>query len=338
MTLWEAGQQGIHQVADDSSLLCYNDFGAGGLSDSIDLNGWTTQEANKVVIKPAVGSEHGGKRRSDGGTGFKITAASGTTIRVSSVWARIEGIEIEQTGGTSSSHCMKAFAPSSYTEVDSCIFNGTGGGSSSGIYQQDINYKMRLTNSLVYHTFRGVDWRTRGPGSAIESWIHNCTLITNSSDNALLLVTQNVDIKNVVAINEGAGDAFGYASDGAGSVYENLASHDTSAKSTSGPAALHNVSTADGVNFVSPSTNDYSPQSGGVLDGAGQDLSLEFTNDILGAARSVPWEIGAYEIVAAGGVTFDGPNIIDQPQGVENEVFVFDENGEGTVASRFSVT
>lgn len=42
-------------------------------------------------------------------------------------------------------------------------------------------------------------------------------------------------------------------------------------------------------------------------------------------------------ILSAGvaGVTFDGPDIVDQT-GIEDVLFSFDENGEGTVASRFT--
>ena len=35
--------------------------------------------------------------------------------------------------------------------------------------------------------------------------------------------------------------------------------------------------------------------------------------------------------------TFDGPNIVAQ-SGTQDQVFTFDENGEGTVASRFTGT
>jgi hypothetical protein len=104
--------------------------------------------------------------------------------------------------------------------------------------------------------------------------------------------------------------------------------------SVPGPNGVTDVTDAS---FVDYAGGDFTPAVGGNLDGAGADLSTDFTDDIAGNTRSVPWEIGAHEIVAAGGVTFDGPDIVAQ-SGTQDQVFTFDENGEGTVASRFSVT
>lgn len=56
---------------------------------------------------------------------------------------------------------------------------------------------------------------------------------------------------------------------------------------------VHGVNGSDPI-FVDTS-NDYSLQSGSPAIGAGTDLSATFTDDITGATRSAPWDIGAYE-------------------------------------------
>lgn len=110
---------------------------------------------------------------------------------------------------------------------------------------------------------------------------------------------------------------------------------------TPGSNSVDNINTDVFENYAG---GDYTPAAGELLDSAitpGANLSADFTDDITGYTRPGlpdPWCIGAYEIQGGGAVVqWDGPSIIDQ-DGVENDFFLFDDDGAGNVASRFSGT
>jgi hypothetical protein len=273
---------------------------------------WTTDTTRKVVLRAAAGHEHKGVRRKDGGTGFlQEHSTTPWTLNI----PNIEFIDLEI--GTSGDWYV-FWGGVSPTLIDRCIIANEAATNTSAISDDNRSVAFTIRNCLIITSKWGISVFTGGTLSIIE----NCTVITPTGSG------QN-GIYGGTATNCVAHNFFDNCMIPSAQSY--CASTDGTA---SGTGAVTGVVDADFVDFAN---GDYKPATAGKLDGAGTDLSGTFTVDITGATRT-QWDIGAYGIVAAGGVTFDGPNIIDQPQGVLNEVFVFDENGEGTVASRFSVT
>jgi hypothetical protein len=112
------------------------------------------------------------------------------------------------------------------------------------------------------------------------------------------------------------------------------------------PTAIHTANVRDQSGLSTTSTSNlvasalrlmtYDTQADAILgsgytfdaNGWTHTLTTNPTSPVLG------WGL-AVGPTAAGGVTFDGPNIVAQ-SGTQDQVFTFDENGEGTVASRFT--
>jgi hypothetical protein len=202
-------------------------------------------------------------------------------INASQGYTQIIGIEVQNI----SADANTAIAISSNSIVDKCIAK-TGSN-----YQPPISPGSgTVRNCLI------ID----GDGLRVDDFnaavIENCTVVGSGTAG---IYKQNANgtavVTNCVAVNSGTSDFV----DGGGMSGSNCASGDTTASSV-GVGTVTGVVITDGVDFVSPSTGDYNAVPGGKLDGAGADLSGTFTDDIAGNTRSAPWEIGAYEIAAAG--------------------------------------
>jgi hypothetical protein len=325
---WESAKQGI--LSEPEILECYKGTtveGAwqadGSLNEALQIAGWTTTAANNIVIQAAAGEEHNGVLLENGGNGFKLISTTAvSTVELHTVDLVINDIEIE-ANAERSALSWGAADLSVAVYLNRVIVNKTVG---TNLAVAAINCDTRAadidltcTNCLILSTSRTVD--SRGPQK-----YYNC--IFDGGD--MINIGASIVFTNVLSISR-VGSGW-YGNNGTAT---NCAANDGTAFGTS---PVQNVSTVAGVDLVDPDNKNYNVVASGVLDGAGFDnTAAGYTDDIAGNTRSVPWEIGAYEIAAAGGVTFDGPDIVAQT-GTENEVFVFDENGEGTVASRFSVT
>jgi hypothetical protein len=324
LSSWEAAAQTRFGTTPNREIVeCYNDFAAGHLADVVTLSGWAaTTSTDYPYIKAAAGHEHNGVVDA----GFTIEGATNVifvSLGVSS-HCEIEDIQINCNRAVGSNGVAFNLNAESKAFLSRCILQRTAG----TVLNRSVAH-IGTNGSVATFTnclFIGGAYAIAELSTSQEVYANNCTMV-DFAISAISADTGTVDCTNVVAYSGAGGTVFP-----AVGTYTNCASTDGSQGTT----------VVDSTAFVDyqqhGTVGDYTPVGGSPLDGAGADLSGTFTDDIAGNTRSVPWEIGAYEIAAAGGVTFDGPNIIDQPQGVENEVFVFDENGEGTVASRFSVT
>jgi len=145
----------------------------------------------------------------------------------------------------------------------------------------DVNRSGTTTrNCLILANGRGIE--ARDPTTTIES----CTVINTSGVSTLGIVSDgDTTIKNTAII--------GFASE---SVHGTPGTNTTNAIDDSAITAV-SITSAD---FVDYAGGNYAPAVGGALDGAGTDLSADFTDDITGATRT-QWDIGAYAIVASGG-------------------------------------
>jgi len=96
---------------------------------------------------------------------------------------------------------------------------------------------------------------------------------------------REIKIKNCVAIN---------CTDTSLLLHSDSANNATSAASGHAAFSVFNVSSADGVDFTSPSTGDYSIAAGSTLIDQGEDLSSTFTSDIIGNTITIPYDIGPF--------------------------------------------
>jgi hypothetical protein len=300
MSTWESSQQGDLVTAGDNEVLeCYgDDYGGadGALVNNVNIAGWTTSASNNITVRAAAGEGHGGVQRRDGGTGFALYSTNNTVLYISVDHTVISGIELSSSGVEFPAIDLTG----NTVYIHSCIVwteNISGSQKCINMNQGGSVYDIR--NCVIMQT-AGWAFDTR---NSVSATVDSCTIISDGTGGNGAV---GGDLRNCVS--------YGYA--GACITAVNSQSYCATEDNTaSGTGAVTGVLAGD---FTNLSLRQFTPATDGKLDGTGTDLSGTFTDDIAGNTRSVPWEIGAYEIVAAGGT--------------------FDENGEGTVASRFSVT
>jgi hypothetical protein len=330
ISTWESAQQAVHGAGDQSELHCYKGTtttGAwqadGSYNGSVTIGGWTVSASDTVTIKAAAGEEHNGVRLDDGGSGFKMwTSSENNVLTAQQAFLIVENIELKNSNTAANARCMGQITFTSTNgpiTINGLIADLDGHNSTSVACVDLSNARVNafdISNSLIFSNEITINTNLSGAGTYT-----NCTFVGRGSQAQAAVPGTNKVVKNCVSMSVGAA---WLNANGAGST--NNAQSDTS---NSGPNTQDNVSLADGVDFVSPSTGDYTPQAGGKLDGTGT-TPPELVNDIAGNPFADPSEIGAYAIPVAGGVTFDGPDIVAQ-SGTQDQVFTFDENGEGTV-------
>jgi hypothetical protein len=333
---WESSEQGV--LAEPHTLECFkgttevgNWDANGHLNEAVTIGGWTTDATNFITVKTGAGQGHGGVD----GVGFTLRNNVNGIFQIDQDYTVIEDLIVQVTASPpGNTQCFNLNAAN--VIVRRCIGSLVG-------YDPNRNHR----------AFQCQAENTR---------IENCLAICDDTNSSITcqgfhLNVNNTAVDNCTAVNfksagfaSSAGNAtrvyqncvsynpttFDFNTNAQNSTLSHCASADTTAVDTS---PLTGLVAADFVNYQSDGTGDYRPASGNQLDGAnnpGADLSGTFTDDITGGTRTLPWERGAYDIIA-GGVTFDGPDIVAQT-GTQDQVFTFDENGEGTVASRFSVS
>jgi hypothetical protein len=241
---------------------------------------WTTSATNRIIIRPVAGAEFNGVPRAVRGSGAKLkfTATTGNALQVESKNITIQEMEIEvATSGT-------ALLMQSGNVVDRCSISHLSADSASNTILAGNGRQSVIQNSFIKTTGRGIETRA----GSVDAKIYNCTVIGSGTATYGILTDSSATVTNCVVAGFAIEDIFGTP------IGANNFTEDGSIGST--------VSTMDGVDFVSPSTGDYRPASGGALDGAGTDLSAFFTDDITGATRT-QWDIGAFGIVGGGSTT-----------------------------------
>ena len=323
MATAEADAQGKVGPGDTYMLKCRSGLD----TTAVTWDGWTCDD---IIVEADTGHEHGGVY----GQGYRLIASSATVLGLSNSGIanghRFEGITVECTVGAASNGRALFLTTSTPFQGDKLILirtnnQDTATSDNRTVVKVNTNAPFTLRNSLLI-------------GGSFSSWKNSNAVDTFENVTCIDYALTGIRNRNAPA----------------GSVITNCALYTTrpnvgTAFDLSGSVVVSTSATHDGgegttvidgtafINYTGDSAGDYNPAVGGLLDGTGTDLSGTFTDDITGATRVVPWEIGAYEITGAPptDVTFNGPDIVDQT-GIENVLFTFNENGEGTVASRFT--
>jgi hypothetical protein len=274
-------------------LSCY-DGDYGGTNGALNE---TAQLASSVVLGPSNGltieAPAGEGPEGVWGSGFWMEHASSYCLRIFPQYVKV--INIGFTNSSNGFGCVEHASPLG-SSVERCMVEASGNG--KGILQLG-HPSTTVTNFIVrLNHVRGV---ANGPGIALTRGVtvQNNTVIDcpGGGISGIQVLYNN----NVVY---GTGTTFSSSIEDAGSSHN--ASQDTSAPGTN---QIHNLVAAN--DFASYPA-DVTPEPGGALDGAGADLSGQFTTDIKGATYPVPFDVGAYSLGAiTSTLTFDGPNVAD---------------------------
>jgi hypothetical protein len=265
LTLWEAAAQTRFGTTPNHEIVeCYNDFG-GPLDDSCTIDGWVgTNQTNHPTIRVAAGQGHGGVE----GAGFILRTSSTSEfqhpLQLAIDVVHVSGIEVH-TRGANQWGIYASAGEGHY--VDSCIFVGPGTAAANA--WGFSGFGTRVSNCR----FRNFQIGVREPRPSID----NCTAVGCS--NGFLFSQFQGNARNCVAYGNVGTD---YAMNSNVNPHTNNASEDTSAPGTN---PVTGVVVGD---FVDYAGGDYTPATGGNLDGAGADLSGDFTNDIAGTPSACP--------------------------------------------------
>jgi hypothetical protein len=350
MIAWEAAAQGFHLAGDQTILECYagtstNDAwkADGTLDEKFVIDSWPNITAtDNITIRAAAGEGHGGVY----GTGFRLlSTGNGDVVNLNEPYCVFQDISLETTRTTR--RAVYFNSSGDFSIVERCIFSSPHNYSSAqGVLGFSAVTGLTIRNSLILYT--GAD--------ATAKYFHTLrnSMTGNVMDGCSFIPLDGSPAPTVISVSTIGNDSQNpweffncvfYAS-----TWRDLASGDITYGATDTNAFAAGIDTTVGTNpvtgivttdFENYTNDEYTPASGQNLDGSvNAGLTRAYTDDITtfstGLVRVAPYEIGAYEIAgAAPGVTFDGPNIIAQ-SGVQNDPFSFDENGEGTVASRFT--
>jgi hypothetical protein len=314
MSTWESTEQTNLVAAGDTHVLeCYTFSGGLAESAGVTVDGWTTGASNYITIKAASGSENFGVQQA----GFYMTngAAFSGTLALNQAYTRLQDIEIRNTRNSFSNTALTLSGSSDYCLVERCIAVTTTGSGVAFVCAIIDDAIIRNNLFLTDGTGggRSATWDNRTNNALVDnntfySKSTNSLGWASTADATPSIFRNNVFIGAVV---------------NAGPTSHDAATTNNAFSSTGnfGASQVTGVVTTDGVDFVAPSTNDYTPVSGGALEGAGTDLSGTFIDDITGATRDSTWDIGAYAYIAAGGTggirnPLGGPLTLRSPLGI----------------------
>lgn len=283
VSAWEAGEQGDLVTADEIRVAeCYNDW-VGGLSNTVVIDGSTTDSTRYLVVRAAAGQGHDGTPE----TGFWIrsTNASVSTIDVRDSYTLIEGIEARVTN-TSSGFARGIYlnTGSSNSTVRRCLARSQAA-SGSGIQAISGVSSIRIECCLAWGSLNGISV------AATTHAVDNCTAAdctTGFTTSAAAVVRNSVAYNNTT----------NWSGTWGGSSTHNATSNGSD--DAPGGNSVTSISSSD---FVDAANNDFHLASGSALIGSGTNLYTDFTTDIDGDTwpSSGAWDIGFDYRVAAGG-------------------------------------
>lgn len=260
-------------------------------------SGYTTNSTNTISISttgsavpPGVWTDASPYYR------LKLTNSFGEIFNIGVANVTVTGIQIKNTSSsTDDPFTPKAFRVGDLTNVNlnRCI----GIAPQLGLDMSCFGGTYQMRNCIFISTWAGTvrvgTSISIGNGGTIN--VLNCVLGQYNNGPGLNgNVNMTCNVKNCYAFS-GSGAGFGSTH----LTITTCASYDGSQSTTSAAYA-----TGSGAFFtnVTQGSEDYHISSSSALKAAGTDLSGTFTDDIVGATRSAPYDIGVF-IVTAGGFT-----------------------------------
>ncbi len=306
MNSWEAqnlnltsGGAGLDQVQD--ARFC----STGGTADTTatTLAGWSTDATHYIKMSVPTASLHDGKWNT---AKYRLSVANSIALEIGEDFVRFEGLQIEVNAANANSQItlyLATIAASNDLRIDNCVIrtHGNASFSSVGIAFSDASSIMRIENTVVHH-------RNEGSGnggdrtvdmSGTTGFIYNSTFYGGSSSlrHFTPAVTRAVNLA-IASSSSGLNISSGTFS------CDRCASHDSTADNFGGTGHLINQALTD-YDWTDDFNTNFHIADTSTLEDAALDLSatttIPFSDDIDGETRSGTWDIGADEIVAAGG-------------------------------------
>lgn len=266
-------------------------------SPLLTISGTTVDSTRYVELTTEAGAsfaDHANKAtnalryNASNGAGIRWTGTYGTAITISQSYTRISKLQITATGSSNAAACLSS-GSIDYVDHNQCIFEGK----TTATTVSMVGSNSRLRNSLVVA-------RHASAGSIVQGTagtnIYNSTLVSTAgtATNGFLsnygtAICKNVYVGNVT--NATAGSA--------------SVTKTTSFTSVSGPPSGWSAAAFSTATFesITDGSHDLRLKTGSALIDAGTTESTYAANDVIGTARSGTWDVGAWEVPAAGGAS-----------------------------------
>jgi len=247
----------------------YND---GPLTGKLVIGGSKTDATHYVWLTAAGGHEHNGTP----GNGARVVVSDSyaAAITVLDPYVVIEKLEVVNTGAPPEPHGLYNVAPTGgrYHRLIVQAPNGAA-----------VYYPSAVTSDVLVHNSRYGVWASYSAGATI----YNATLVKLTGFGVLNQGGVGPKLVNVAVY--GAPTAYARGEGWAAGT-----GHNAGPAAVPGPNGVVGLTAADFANYAG---GNYRPSAVSRLVNAGAAVPGVFTDDVGGANRTVPWDIGAHEAV-----------------------------------------
>jgi hypothetical protein len=276
---------------------------------AVTVNGFTTNASFYVHIYAATGNR---ASTSWSTTKYRLSVTNATAMTVRTEYTRVDGLQIENAARSGNDqNTIDTFGKGTSVEYYSNLLmrhHAADVFRSTGIYAADPDITIYIWNVIDYdHADLASIYNTsvylEGPAAG-TAYIYSSTL-NGSLYGIYVGPLQTATVKNTYAsVNSTGGSPEAFHVEATGTLNQTTTG---SSDATATGSGLDNIA-INTTNFtnVTAGSENWSLPSGSALVGTGTDTSgeaapLNFTTDINGTTRVAPWDIGAFEYVAAGG-------------------------------------
>jgi hypothetical protein len=310
ITLWETSLSA--HSGDDCTGTCYDDS---DFNEAVTLNDTTP---TSVVLTAAAGERHDGIANAVSGSGVRILGASNRFV-YSTPAAIVEWIDKDHNGSSVISDAINLNTSSAVVlTLQKCIVHDIV--DTSTAYGIVINDPSRVLNCIIYDVTSGGAGQASGiyvlSGSTDEASIYNCTVDRSQNNSIGNVYCYHLDDDNAAKnIKNCAGTAAGGTTSGSKAAFKYAGVSNSTIDyclddDSTLPAGVNNqrgVTVGDQYTSRTDGAENYLPKAGSTCIDNGVDLGTTPANVNVDArnrdrdAEGDTWDIGAIEVVPAGG-------------------------------------
>jgi len=275
---WEAGRQTANANLVTADVIevgeCYDDWST-GLSDTVTIDGFTTDATRYLKVTVASGHRHDGTPQ----TGFFIKNTvnfGGAIVSALVAYTQIEWVDIENAGDGA---CITFGGTGAGRKITNCLAKTAGTTNAGTRTCFSFNENITVINCLAYSSPRfGFVFN-----AFCNGLVYNCVAANTLTGFSAVGSGTLPTVKNCVAYNN--------TTNWTGSFNASSSHNATSTGSDDAPGANSVISIASG-DFIDAANNDYHIDTDSALYEVGTDLSGTFTTDIDGDTWAATWSIG----------------------------------------------
>lgn len=305
LVLWEADKDGDITAGNAEAAEIYGSYSRSAAGDICLLAGWTTDADSYIRIAVPSGSRRNSSDPLRVGQGVTLTANKSTgfqsviEINAGAEFTRIDGLEMIVDADSGAQPVISISLGTSTTVADikisNCILVQAGADLHDGIYITELDdstaHVIKIWDTVIYNCDDGILSTNYGSGHIV--YVYNCD-VNGCSDDGIVRGYGTVSCYNVISYNN-SGDDFAGTIGGDYNMSEDA--------TAPGANSLDSGTGGNDPKFVNTGagTEDFKLQATSDAIDAGTDDpgSSLYSTDIDGVTWTSPWDMGAWQVVAA---------------------------------------